>query len=317
MEGHIPSLPYPAIAGHEGAGVIVALGGDPDSSVALSLGLTVGTSVLCSYFSCGSCRNCKAKLTSKCDSIIWGNLGGVRQSDSSTAATLANGSTATTPVSAHFFGQSSLSRLAVVNVRSIVKCDYPDQMGLYAPMGCGYQTGAGTVLNTLKPDPQDLVVILGTGSVGMAAMMACAALGVKHVIVVDRAQIKLDLAREIFEAVEGSGGTITLINDGPRRSNGEFVDRVKKATKGLGAKFVIDTTGSGEVIEDMMECVALGGTAVSVGFPPSGQMITIDAGAFFIGNKSWITVLEGDAYPPEVRELLQVCEKKKKRNKII
>lgn len=264
-------------------------------------GLTVGTPVLCSFTSCGSCRSCSAKLPTKCPSVTPGNLRALRLADSTTAATLSTDGA--TPVSAHFFGQSSFSRLAVVSEKSIVKCEFPDRMDLYAPMGCGYQTGAGTVINILKPGPEDSVLIFGVGSVGMAALMACGALGVGKVIAVDVVQGKLEVARQLL-------GGITAIN---AKEVGDVVEQVKKVTGGRGASFAIDTTGVGKVVEDMLECLAAGGTAASVGAPPPGEKITVDAGAFFHATKKWVGVIEGDSYPPEVREL----SREKRKNNIV
>lgn len=63
-------------------------------------------------------------------------------------------------------------RSLIVNGKCVVPCLYLDQMSLYAPIGCGFQTGAGTVLNVLKPGPEDSIVVFGLGSVGLTALMA-------------------------------------------------------------------------------------------------------------------------------------------------
>ncbi|KAK4167035.1 chaperonin 10-like protein [Cladorrhinum sp. PSN259] len=285
QHGLIPSLSLPAIAGHEGAGTIVALG----SSVA-SPSLKIGSPVLLSFTSCGTCKQCNSNLLTKCPDMTRGNLRALRLEDGSTAATLNDGTG--TPVSAHFFGQSSFSRLAVVHERSLVPCQHPEQMDIYAPMGCGYQTGAGTILNVFKPEPSDTVLIFGTGSVGMAALMACKAVDVENVIVVDLVERKLEVAKEL--------GATSAINPTTLGVGGATViDEVKRITGGKGARFAVDTTGVGKVVESMLECLAAGGTAASVGAPPPGAKIIVDAAAFFYANKSWISVIEGDSYPPE------------------
>ncbi|KAK3988836.1 chaperonin 10-like protein [Cladorrhinum sp. PSN332] len=291
QHGLLPSLPFPAIAGHEGAGTIIALG-SPDIT-SRSSQLKPGAPVLLSFTSCGTCKPCTSNLPTKCPDMPRSNLRAIRPKDNTTAATLLSPSSNTTesvpvPVSAHFFGQSSFSRLAVVHERSIIPCQHPEQMHLYAPMGCGYQTGAGTIINVLKPGPSDAVLIFGMGSVGMAALMACKAINVQNVIAVDIVNGKLTLSKEL-----GAGFTINPLE------LASVVDAVKDATGGKGAKFAIDTTGVGKVVESMLECLAAGGTAASIGAPPPGDKITVDAAAFFHMNKSWVSVIEGDSNPPE------------------
>lgn len=174
----------------------------------------------------------------------------------------------------------------------MVKCAYPDDMAIYAPMGCGYQTGAGTVLNILKPRPYQTVAIFGVGSVGFAALMAAAALPVKSIIAIDVVERKLSLAKDL-------GATHTI---NPSDAEGQLgvVEKIKEATGGRGADFAIDTTGIPSVMEQMLDCLAPGGTAASVGVPPPVD-ISVNVGAFFLGTKNWVTVTEGDSYAPDVR----------------
>jgi Zn-dependent alcohol dehydrogenase len=178
----------------------------------------------------------------------------------------------------------------VVHETSVVKCPYPDDMAIYSPMGCGYQTGAGTILNVLKPRPDQTVAIFGAGSVGFAAILAAASIPVKQIIAIDIVEQKLALAREL-------GATHTINSSA---ISGNLADAVKNATGGLGVDFAVDTTGVSTVVEQMLDCLAYSGTAASVGAPPRDDKISVKSGAFFAGKKTWVSVAEGDSHPPEV-----------------
>ncbi|QLI68916.1 Aryl-alcohol dehydrogenase [Metarhizium brunneum] len=264
----IPNVEYPAIFGHEGAGVIRALG-----SHVKDKSLRVGDSVLLSFNSCGK----------------------FRVSDGSTPARFAEGGT---PIRSQCFGQSSFSRLSIVTENSVVKCPYPDSLSYYAPLGCGFQTGAGTVLNVLKPDKTNSVVIFGMGSVGIAALMAAAYLQVKQLVAVDIVDEKLALAKE-FGA--------TVIN--PTKIGDEGIGAVVKRLTEGGADYAIDCTGRLAVIESLFTCLGLKGTAVSVGVPPPNSEIRINPQTFLMQNTSYIGVLEGESNPqkfiPQLMELHQ------------
>ncbi|KAK4149091.1 chaperonin 10-like protein [Chaetomidium leptoderma] len=272
-------LEFPAIAGHEGAGIVRAIGANvKDKS------LRIGDPVLLSFAACGACGSCRESQFSRCIDFPSLNLSGIRRADGTSPATLSDGR----PVRSQFFGQSSFSRISVVHEYCVIKCLYPDDLAIYSPMGCGYQTGAGTVLNVLKPKPDQTVAVFGAGSVGFAAIMAAATIPVKQIIAVDIVYQKLALAKEL-------GATHTIDSS---KIGGSIVDEIKNMTGGQGVDFAIDTTGVPSVVEKMLECLIYGGTAASVGAPPP-EKISVDVGAFFGGKKSWVSVAEGDSHPPE------------------
>ena len=275
-------MEFPAIAGHEGAGIVRAIGSEvKDKS------LQVGDSVLLSFAACGECGYCRDDQFSKCTDFPSLNLTGIRRPDGTTPAKLAADGR---PVRSQFFGQSSFSRISVVHEHCVVKCPYPEDMAIYSPMGCGYQTGAGTILNIMKPKADQTVAVFGAGSVGFAAIMAAATVPARQIIAIDIVEQKLALAKEL--------GATHTINSADIQ--GSVVDEIKKITGGNGVDFAIDTTGVAAVVEKMLDCLAYSGTAASVGAPPRGDKITVNAGAFFAGKKTWISVAEGDSHPPEV-----------------
>ncbi|KAL2015006.1 hypothetical protein VTK56DRAFT_6539 [Thermocarpiscus australiensis] len=274
------ALALPAIAGHEGAGVIRAIG-----SQVKDKSLKVGDSVLLSFASCGECEPCKDQRVNRCVAFLPLNLSATRWPDRTSPAKLLDGR----PVGGQFFGQSSFSRMSAVHEASVVKCPYPDGLGIYAPMGCGYQTGAGTVLNILKPKPYQTLAIFGMGCVGFAALIAAASLPVKEIVAIDIVERKLALATTL-------GATHSIDSS---RNPMNVAAEIKSLTEGRGVDFAIDTTGVPSVIEQMLECLAYGGTAAQIGAPAKGKTITLDVGNFFTTCKKWVSVAEGDSYPPE------------------
>ena len=227
---------FPAVFGHEGAGYIKSIGAGVKNK-----SLAVGDAVLLSFNVCGECAQCTAGHPAFCHIHPQVNHNAVRLEDRSTPAKLQDG----TGVRSQYFGHSSFARTSVVKERCVVKCEYPDQIASYAAMGCGFQTGAGTVLNVLKPRKEDSVVIFGVGGVGLAALMAAKYLGVQQIVAVDLVEEKLELARQL-------GATDTI---NPKEAK-DVVAKVKETCKKTsGATYSIDATGVLKVIEQV--CPAL------------------------------------------------------------
>ncbi|KAK3299533.1 chaperonin 10-like protein [Chaetomium fimeti] len=278
--GFGPLVEFPAIAGHEGAGIVRAIG----SSVK-DKSLQVGDSVLLSFAACGECIYCQGDQFSRCTQFVPLNLTGIRRPDGTTPAKLLDGR----PVRSQFFGQSSFSRISAVHENCLVKCPYPQDMAIYSPMGCGYQTGAGTILNIFKPKANQTIAVFGAGSVGFAAMMAAATVPGMQIIAIDIVEKKLALAKEL--------GATHVINSLTIQDS--VVDEIKNITGGQGVDFAVDTTGVSSVVEKMLDCLGYSGTAASIGAPPREEKISVDVGAFFAYKKTWISVAEGDSHPPE------------------
>ena len=142
-------------------------------------GLEPGDHVVMSFRSCRDCAKCRAGLVGYCDQTLLLNYMGMRM-DGSTSLQR-DGS----PVFGNFFGQSSLAAHALAYADNCVKVDPELDLTLLAPYGCGFQTGAGTVLNVIKPAKDDSLVVYGVGAVGLAAIAAAAAEGVESIIAVD------------------------------------------------------------------------------------------------------------------------------------
>src|SRR5262245_48188713 len=152
------------ILGHEGAGIVDRVG-------ARVRKVRPGDAVVLSYLFCGTCGSCEAHKPSYCHQAPVLNFSGLRADGTSALADPGG------PVGAHFFGQSSLATHSVAHERNVVKVDASAPLELLGPLGCGVQTGAGTVLNVLKPKAGEPLMVIGAGGVGMSALLAAVVAG--------------------------------------------------------------------------------------------------------------------------------------------
>jgi aryl-alcohol dehydrogenase len=257
--GGLP-FPLPGVLGHEGAGVVEAVG--PAVTA-----VAPGDHVVLSFTSCGACGNCRGGHPAYCASWLPLNLIGGRRADGSSTITRAGA-----PIGGHFFGQSSFARRALVDERSLVKVDPEVPLETVAPLGCGVLTGVGAVWNVLRPRLGDTVVVLGAGSVGLSAVMAAALSPATAVIAVDRISERLELAREL-------GATHTV--DAGRADVAEAVMELS----GGGAHGIVETTGSVAVARAGAAALAARGTLVLVGAPPFGTELALDVNGMLPGRR--------------------------------
>ncbi|MGH3260407.1 MAG: alcohol dehydrogenase catalytic domain-containing protein, partial [Trebonia sp.] len=165
-------VPLPAVLGHEGAGVVEAVG-------AAVTRVAAGDHVAISYGSCGSCPKCLVGRPWVCHDF-WGRNFAATRPDGTTALTADGG-----VVHSHFFGQSSFATYAIATERNVVKLDPSVPLEIVAPFGCGIQTGAGAVLNAIRPDAGTSIAVFGTGTVGLAAIMAAQVAGCTTIVGID------------------------------------------------------------------------------------------------------------------------------------
>lgn len=96
-----------------------------------------------------------------------------------------------------FFGQSSFSTYCVAHENNVVKVDPDVDLKMLGPLGCGIQTGAGTVLNYIHPRLGDSIVVFDAGAVGLSAIMAAKIAGCEHIIALDIHDNRLELAKKL------------------------------------------------------------------------------------------------------------------------
>lgn len=186
-------VPKPVVLGHEGAGIVEAVG-DAVKSIA------VGDHVVLSGSSCGECPSCRSARPMYCRDGVKLTFSAVRVDGSSPLSQ--NGK----PVAGAFFGQSSFATHVVAPARSATKVPRDIPLHLLGPLGCGIITGAGSVIEALRVRPGQSIAIFGAGSVGLAAVMAARIAGARRIAVIDLDTARLKLAEEL-------GATDTLLGD--------------------------------------------------------------------------------------------------------
>jgi aryl-alcohol dehydrogenase len=239
-------FPTPAVLGHEGAGIVERVGSRVVS-------VEPGDHVAMSFASCGSCTLCLTGSPAYCRRFDALNFTGTRP-DGTTALSL-NGSA----VNGHFLGQSSFASHVVAPERAVVRIDPSIDLRHVGPFGCGFQTGAGGVLNVLRPEPSSTIAIFGAGAVGVAAIIAAGLCGCGAVVAVDVNEDKLTAAR-------GFGAT-HLVNS----TTTDVAKALAEIAPG-GLNYAIDTTGREDVLRTGVEALGPLGRMGVIGIGPSESM---------------------------------------------
>ena len=244
-DGLIPS-PYPVVFGHEGSGVVERVGSQVRK-------VAPGDHVVLSFASCGLCEHCLTGEPAYCDVWLPAN---VCMLPNCTRGQLGDGS----PVFLKYFGQSSFGEYALATERNVVKVRKDVPIELLGPMGCGIQTGAGTVLNGLRPAAGSSLAVLGSGSVGLAAILGALVCGCTTVIAIDVMESRLEMARSL-------GATHTI--------NGKGID-VAEALRRIvprGVDCMVDTTALPELVQSASAALAIRGKLGLVGVPhPTAEL---------------------------------------------
>lgn len=203
------------VLGHEGAGVVERVGKKVKR-------IRLGDHVVLSYQSCGHCHQCRSGRPAHCKHLYEANFG-FQRLDGSNALHRSG-------VRGHFFGQSSFATHSLATERNLVKVSKNLPLEVLSPLGCGLQTGAGTVMNSLKVPEGASIAIFGTGAVGLAAVMAARLVGAHPIIGVDIKPWRLKLGLKL-------GVTHAIDN---RRQ--DVAARIADIT-GRGVDYVVETTG--------------------------------------------------------------------------
>lgn len=264
-------VPLPAVLGHEGAGIVERVGTAVNS-------VTPGDRVVMSYQSCGRCKPCLTGYPAYCASSFTANFGGSRP-DGSNALRAGE-----EEIHGHFFGQSSFATHALATERNVVRIEDEDvPLELLGPLGCGLQTGAGAVLNSLAVPAGASVVVIGAGTVGLAAVMAAQVAGASPVIAVDIVPERLGLAREL-----GATHTIDAKEE-------DVAARIAEITGG-GADYVLEITARPEMLTLAVDALAPLGTAALIGGAPAGAHAPVNMNAL-LGGRTVRGIAQGDSVP--------------------
>jgi aryl-alcohol dehydrogenase len=259
---------FPAVFGHEGAGVVEKVGARVTS-------LRPGDPVVMSYRACGQCRACRNGDMCHCAGIFENNFGGGRADGTATI------SQAGAPVFGNFFNQSSFATFALANEANTVKVPADLPLALLAPLGCGIQTGAGAVINVFRPPAGSSIAVFGCGAVGLAAIMAAAAVGCTSIVAIEPHQVRRDLAMEL-------GATLAL---DPRRT--EVVAELQQLG---GMDYSLECTGLPAVFRQAVDCLTVPGFCAVAGAAPLGTEVTLDMNSIMFG-RTVMGIVEGGAVP--------------------
>ncbi|MCJ2181782.1 NAD(P)-dependent alcohol dehydrogenase [Novosphingobium sp. 1949] len=275
-------VPVPVVLGHEGAGIVEAVGADVTAA-------KVGDRVVMSFNSCGHCPSCADHAPTYCYDFFPENWSGTRADGSPTL--FRDGE----PLNGNFFGQSSFATHAIAHQRNVVKVpetmdDVP--LDILAPIGCGLMTGAGAVLRSMQVRAGLPLAVWGAGTVGMAAIMAARIAGAGPIIAIDLHDSRLDLAREL-------GATHTI------NGREDVAAKIRElCPAGLGYAF--DTTGVNRLIEGAFNLLAPKGVIGLVGASAPDAELTFNESALMGGGRRVMGILGGDSdivtFLPELME---------------
>ena len=237
---HFIPVQFPYVAGHEGVGIIEKVG----SGVA---DLAPGDRVGMSFPSCGKCDSCKDGRPYACDTGFMCLFGGTYR-DGTKRMKGDDGADI-----GIMFGQGSFATYAIADQSNTVKIDVDsdEELSKLCSLGCGIQTGAGAVLNRMKPRPGKSIAIFGCGAVGLAGVMAAKIAGCSTIIAVH--------GRRGREEALSFGATHTISG-----REEDVVARIKEITGGKGVNYALEAAGVPDMVITMLNSMAREGTCVLV-----------------------------------------------------
>lgn len=266
-------VPLPIVLGHEGAGVVESVG----SKVK---GVKPGDHVVLSFNSCADCPTCHQSLPAYCYNFLPNNFSGVRPADGTTALSQ-DGAV----VHGNFFGQSSFGSYAVAHERNTVVVDKSLPLELLGPLGCGIQTGAGAVINSLGLMQGESLAVFGGGAVGLSALLGARAVDAGTVIVIEPNAERGRLALEL--------GATHVINP---KETPDVLARIKELSGG-GVTHAVDTTGIPAVIGVAVETMLPNGMLGLIAVPPPDAMLPANMMSMLMRGVGVKCITEGDADP--------------------
>lgn len=270
-DGIIP-IARPAVFGHEGAGTVLAIG-DKVTRV------KPGDKVVLTFGFCGSCAPCQSGEPAYCASSAAINLSGGRLDGSKSLQSDVE------EVSSHFVGQSSFADTALAYEQNTILIPDDVPVEIMGPLGCGVQTGAGAIINTLRCEPGKSLLVTGGGSVGLSAVLAAIVQGCSPIIVVEPHDARRALALEL-------GATHAI---DPRTADTATAVREIVPT---GVDYAFDSTANSAVIGTAASALAMRGRLALAGVPSDpAAMISLPVLPMVAMGQSVIGVVEGDSNP--------------------
>lgn len=261
--------PFPMLLGHEGAGVVHAVGDGVTHAAP-------GDPVLLAWaVPCGSCRPCTRGMPRKCEHA-WTQPPRVRRADG-------------TPLEGTL-SLGTLSTHTVVHAAQAIRVPPDADLSRICLLGCGASTGVGAVVNTAGLRAGATVAVIGLGGIGLAALQAARIADAARVIAVDRVPAKLETARAF-----GATDVVDASAEDP-------IAAVRRLTAGEGVDHAFEATGVASVVGQAVAMVARAGVAVAIGVPPPASEVTLgwgDAAGGAYGRKVSLLVTDGGDPLPE------------------
>jgi S-(hydroxymethyl)glutathione dehydrogenase/alcohol dehydrogenase len=266
-------VPTPMVLGHEGAGVVRAVGAGVTS---VALGDAV---VFCWAPPCGVCPPCRSGHPVLCDRL---DKTAYRHRLPSGTARLHNGDERV----AAFLGTACFADFAVVAEAGAIRVPAGVPFDVLATLGCAVVTGVGAVMNAAHVIPGSIVVVIGVGGVGLNVVQGAALAGAEQIIAVDRGEAPLALART-FGATDVALAPAIL------------VDAVRELTGGRCADYVFDTVGSPSTVADAVAAARKGGTIIVTGLARIDGVASLATFPFVMQEKRLIGSVYGSGQPSQ------------------
>jgi S-(hydroxymethyl)glutathione dehydrogenase/alcohol dehydrogenase len=245
-----PSGYAPTVLGHEGAGVVEAVGEDVTS-------LAPGDHVV-TLFSpqCGECVHCVSPKTNLCLAIR----------EQQNRGFLPDGTTRLSrggePIR-HFMGTSTFAEATVMPEIALAKIDPEAPLDRACLFACGLSTGLGAAMQTARVEAGSTCVVFGAGMVGLGAVAGCRLQGAERIVCVDLSEQRLELAR-------GQGATDVMLG-GP-----DAVEQILEMTGGFGADYTFEATGNVKVMRQAVEAARMGwGLCTVTGVAGKGETLDV------------------------------------------
>ncbi|MBD1822477.1 S-(hydroxymethyl)glutathione dehydrogenase/class III alcohol dehydrogenase [Cyanobacteria bacterium FACHB-DQ100] len=251
LSGADPEGLFPAILGHEGAGVVVEVGEGVNS-------VKPGDHVIPLYTpECRNCEYCLSGKTNLCQAIRTTQGKGVMPNGTSRFSIDGE------PI-LHYMGTSTFSNYTVLPEIAVAKIREDAPFEKVCLIGCGVTTGVGAVINTAKVEPGANVVVFGLGGIGLNVIQAARMVGANMIVGVDLNSSKRALAEKL--------GMTHFVN--PSEVEGDLVPYLVELTKG-GADYSFECIGNVKVMRQALECCHKGwGVSVIIGVAGAGQEIS-------------------------------------------
>lgn len=199
-----------------------------------------------------------------------------------------------------YFGQSSFATYTPVKLSCAANVTKliidAEELKMYAPLGCGIMTGAGSITHVGCCKPDDVLAVVGLGGVGLAAVCAGKKLGVKTIIAVDLLDSRIELAKSL--------GATHSLNSSPESLKAlgdvDLATALRGVTpEGLGCSHILDTSPSVFVLGQCLDALQKNGIVLQVGVKPVGAKLEVDALTHMVNGRRLVGVIEGDRDPAE------------------